>query len=83
MLHLIEKLDGTFSIRDEAHMIHKHALFSPGEYGNVDHTEMIQTVMLKCQETEALCNEFYLQLIKQTTDHPGMYCNVILSMRVW
>ena len=52
--------------------------FHPGEYGNVDHTEMIQTVMLKCQETEALCNEFYLQLIKQTTDHPGMYILTLL-----
>ena len=47
-------------------------VFLAGEYANVDHTEMIQTVMQKCQETEALCNEFYLQLIKQTTDHPGI-----------
>ena len=48
-------------------------VFLAGEYANVDHTEMIQTVMQKCQETEALCNEFYLQLIKQTTDHPGIF----------
>lgn len=52
-----------------------------GEYGSVDHMEMVQTVMQKCQESEPLCNEFYLQLIKQTTDHPGRliatYLNII------
>ena len=41
---------------------------------------MIQTVMQKCQETEALCNEFYLQLIKQTTDHPGKFGYIYFSL---
>ncbi|XP_052271099.1 unconventional myosin-VIIb-like isoform X2 [Dreissena polymorpha] len=52
-----------------------------GEYASVDHTEMIQTVMQKCLESEALCNEFYLQLIKQTTDHPEPNSNV--NKRNW
>jgi myosin-7 len=34
------------------------------------HVSMIQMVISKCLEKEVLCNEFYLQLIKQTTDQP-------------
>ncbi|XP_065184924.1 unconventional myosin heavy chain 6-like [Sycon ciliatum] len=34
------------------------------------HMGMAQMVISKCLEKEALCNEFYLQLIKQTTDQP-------------
>ena len=36
-----------------------------------DHLTMMQNVTLKCLESDFLCNEFYLQLVKQTTDHPG------------
>ena len=35
------------------------------------HVSMIQMVISKCLEKEVLCNEFYLQLVKQTTDQPG------------
>lgn len=35
------------------------------------HVGMVQMVISKCLEKEALCNEFFLQLIKQTTDQPG------------
>ncbi|KAL4238111.1 hypothetical protein ACF0H5_002823 [Mactra antiquata] len=56
-------------------------IIESGEYGSIDHVEMIQTVMQKCQEVEALCNEFYLQLIKQTTDHPDPNSNV--NKRNW
>ena len=30
----------------------------------------MQMVIAKCLEKEALCNEFYMQLIKQSTDQP-------------
>ena len=36
-----------------------------------DAATLVQVVVAKCIEKEALCNEFYLQLIKQTTDQPG------------
>ena len=36
-----------------------------------DCVTMVQLAIQKCLEKEALCNEFYLQLIKQTTDQPG------------
>ena len=36
-----------------------------------DCVSMVQLATQKCLEKEALCNEFYLQLIKQTTDQPG------------
>ena len=39
--------------------------------GDENHVGMIQMVISKCLEKEALCNEFYLQAIKQTTDQPG------------
>ncbi len=32
---------------------------------------VVQTLITKCMESEELCNEFYLQLIKQTTDTPS------------
>lgn len=32
---------------------------------------MVQLAIQKCLEKESLCNEFYLQLVKQTTDQPG------------
>lgn len=31
---------------------------------------MVQLSIQKCLEKEAICNELYLQLIKQTTDQP-------------
>ena len=37
-----------------------------------DCVTMVQLAIQKCLENEALCNEFYLQLIKQTTDQPGI-----------
>ena len=31
---------------------------------------LVQMVIAKCLEKEALCNEFYMQLVKQSTDQP-------------
>ena len=36
-----------------------------------DAITLIQLVISKCLDKEVLCNEFYLQMIKQTTDQPG------------
>lgn len=38
-----------------------------------DCVTMVQLAIQKCLEKEALCNEFYLQLVKQTTDQPGTH----------
>lgn len=48
-------------------------LQSSGGYaqeGDHEHVLLIQAVLQKCLEMEDVCNEFYLQLIKQTTDQP-------------
>ncbi len=34
----------------------------------IDLIVVVQTLITKCMENEDLCNEFYLQLIKMTTD---------------
>ncbi|EGD81471.1 myosin-X [Salpingoeca rosetta] len=48
-------------------------LASTGGYaveGDRDHIALVQTVIQRCLDREELCNEFYLQLIKQTTEQP-------------
>ena len=35
-----------------------------------DMSGVVQTLITKCMESDDLCNEFFLQLIKQTTDCP-------------
>ena len=36
-----------------------------------DLVTLVQVMLQKCLEKEAYCNEFYLQLLKQTTEQPG------------
>ena len=37
---------------------------------DIDLVGVVQTLVTKCMESDEICNEFYLQLIKQTTDTP-------------
>ncbi|XP_035824689.1 myosin-I heavy chain [Aplysia californica] len=42
---------------------------------------LVQMLMQKCLESDFTCNEFYLQLVKQTTDHPDP--NSTVNCRSW
>lgn len=45
------------------------------EMDQEDAITLVQLVISKCLDREILCNELYLQLVKQTTDQPGeLYC---------
>lgn len=45
-----------------------------------DCVTMVQLATQKCLEKESICNEFYLQLIKQTTDQPGRQLKPFLGL---
>ncbi|BFZ12100.1 hypothetical protein BsWGS_15138 [Bradybaena similaris] len=49
--------------------------------GEEERMNMVQNLMQRCLESDFVCNEFYMQLVKQTTDHPD--ANSSVNCRSW
>ena len=43
-----------------------------------EHVNLSQSIMERCMVKEALFNDVYVQLVKQTTEHPDPNCRVNL-----
>ncbi|XP_078315382.1 unconventional myosin heavy chain 6-like isoform X6 [Crassostrea virginica] len=68
-------------LEEPAKPFHIGSIFDSGKEEKLDMTSLIQNVVNKCMDSDQLCNEFYLQLIKQTTDHPDP--NSVVNKKNW
>ncbi|KAH8275039.1 hypothetical protein KR018_000045, partial [Drosophila ironensis] len=46
-----------------------------------EHVTIVQSIIEKCMKKESLLNELYLQMVKQTTDHPD--ANSRINLKNW
>ncbi|XP_062572386.1 myosin-I heavy chain-like isoform X2 [Saccostrea cucullata] len=68
-------------LEEPARHFHIGSIFDSGKDEKPDMTSLIQNAIHKCMDSDQLCNEFYLQLIKQTTDHPDP--NSVVNKKNW
>lgn len=73
----MKRIGGKSKVEHESIIIYDFLGITPSSGKGFDEVNpddvmtLVQLSLEKCLEKEALCNEFYLQIIKQTTEQPG------------
>ncbi|KJE90233.1 myosin-X [Capsaspora owczarzaki ATCC 30864] len=83
-LTLLEGEDVETALKMFASLLIYGGLAQNGGFESEDDTDrstMVQMVLAKCLEKDSLCNEFFLQLIKQTTDQADI--NSKSNLQAW